>query len=99
MNRPRTAPPAATPTQVPTALPRSSGGKIVVITESVTGMMSAAATPMPARIAISASGEWTNSAANDTLPKRASPAANRGLRPKRSPSAPAGRSSAAKTIA
>src|SRR5215212_8875088 len=32
VTRPITAPPAATPTHVPTALPRSSGGKTVVIT-------------------------------------------------------------------
>ena len=37
-SNPSTPPPAATPTQVPTALPRSSGGNTVVITESVTGM-------------------------------------------------------------
>ena len=35
---PSTPPPAATPTQVPTALPRSSGGNMVVITDSVTGI-------------------------------------------------------------
>ena len=52
-----TAPPAATPTHVPTALPRSSGGKTVVITESVTGMINAAATPITARSAISGAGE------------------------------------------
>ena len=38
-SRPSTPPPAATPTHVPTALPRSSGGKTVVITDSVTGMI------------------------------------------------------------
>ena len=42
VRRPMTAPPAATPTHVPTAFPRSSGGKMVVITESVTGMIKAA---------------------------------------------------------
>ena len=99
VRRPITAPPAATPTQVPTAFPRSSGGKTVVITESVTGMIRAAATPRTARIAISVPGESTNSAANEAAPNRASPTASKGFRPKRSPIAPAGRSSAAKTIA
>ncbi len=45
-NKPKTAPPPAIPTQTLTALPRDSGGKDVVITESVEGMMKAAPTPI-----------------------------------------------------
>ena len=81
VKRPMTAPPAATPTHVPTAFPRSSGGKMVVITESVTGMIKAAATPIAARIAISAPGESTKSATSETAPNTASPIASSGFRP------------------
>src|SRR6266511_200099 len=45
VSRPRMPPPAATPTQVPTALPRSAGGKTVVMTDRVTGITNAAPTP------------------------------------------------------
>ena len=81
MRRPRTAPPAATPTHVPTALPRSSGGKMVVITESVTGMMKAAATPITMRSPISCVGVWRKRARKDASPKSESPRARMGLRP------------------
>ena len=47
-NRPSTAPPPASPTHSPTALPRSSGGKEVVMIDSVVGMVNAAPTPMTA---------------------------------------------------
>ena len=75
---------------MPTALPRSSGGKIVVITDSVTGITNAAPTPITTRSPISASGVLTNIAASDASPNSASPTARIGLRPKRSPIAPAG---------
>ena len=51
MTSPSTPPPAATPAHVPTALPRSSGGNTVVITDSVTGMTNAAPTPIRMRSA------------------------------------------------
>ena len=98
-SNPSTPPPAATPTHVPTALPRSSGGKTVVITDSVTGMIIAAPTPIAARSAISSLGPSTKTAATEERPKRARPEASTGLRPIRSPSAPAGSSSAAKARA
>ena len=44
---------ADTPAQVPIALPRSSGGKVTVMIESVAGIMNAAPTPWTARPAIS----------------------------------------------
>ena len=96
---PSTPPPAATPTHVPTALPRSSGGKTVVITDSVTGMIIAAPTPMTPRSAISSPGLFRKIAASEERPKRPRPAARTGLRPILSPIAPAGRSSAAKASA
>ncbi len=98
-SKPSTPPPAATPTHVPTALPRSSGGKMVVITDSVTGMIIAAPTPIAPRSAISSPGPFRKIAASEERPKRARPAARTGLRPIRSPIAPAGRSSAAKARA
>ncbi len=55
-NRPRTAPPPATPTQTPMAFGRSSTGKEVVITDSVVGMIAAAPMPISARSAISWAG-------------------------------------------
>ena len=55
-NRPITAPPPATPTQTPTARPRSSGGNEVVITDSVVGITAAAPAPMSTRAAISIAG-------------------------------------------
>ncbi len=98
-SNPSTPPPAATPTHVPTALPRSSGGKTVVITDSVTGMIIAAPTPIAPRSAISSPGPFAKMAASEERPKRPRPAARTGLRPIRSPIAPAGRSSAAKANA
>jgi hypothetical protein len=95
VRRPRTPPPAATPTHVPTALPRSSGGKIDVITESVTGITKAAPTPIATRSAISSDGPWTKIAARDASPKIARPPASTVFLPMRSPIAPAGSRSAA----
>ena len=93
---PITAPPAATPTHVPTALPRSSGGKIVVITDSVTGITNAAPTPMQRAQPDQLAGACRGRAPRARRARRAtSPAMRIGLRPKRSPIAPAGRSSAA----
>ena len=49
---PRPMPIAAMPAQIPMAFPRSSRGNTLVMIESVAGMMSAAPTPIAARIAI-----------------------------------------------
>src|SRR6478735_2441180 len=51
-NSPRMPPAPAKPDQVPTALARSSLGKLDVITESVTGMIIAAAAPAKIRAII-----------------------------------------------
>src|SRR5580765_7641808 len=48
-NNPRIPPAPAKPDHVPTALARSSTGKLDVITDSVTGMIIAAAAPAPTR--------------------------------------------------
>ncbi|HEY2869463.1 MAG TPA: hypothetical protein VGJ11_08130, partial [Gaiellales bacterium] len=52
----RVAPAPATPTQMPTARPRSSSGKTFVMIERVIGMTSAAPTPMTARRPIASPG-------------------------------------------
>ena len=54
-SRPITAPAPTTPTQTPTAWARSSGGKDVVMIDSVVGITSAAPTPIAARSPISVS--------------------------------------------
>ncbi len=50
---PSVPPAVAKPAQMPTALARSSGGKTLVIVESVPGISSAAPMPIAARSAIS----------------------------------------------
>ncbi len=97
LNNPMTAPPPATPTHMPTAAARSSGGKDVVITDRVTGMMAAAPTPMQARTTIRTWGSLTNRPNAEATPKMTRPASRTGLRPIRSPRAPTASSSPAKT--
>ncbi len=94
---PSPMPIAAMPAQIPIALPRSSRGKTFVMIESVAGMMSAAPTPIAARIAISWLALSATSTARLALPKIASPASSARFRPKRSPSVPMVRSRPAKT--
>ncbi len=94
---PITAPPPATPTQMPTALPRSSGGNEVVMTDRVVGITKAAPTPMAARRAMSHPGSVTKNAAAAAAPKMTSPIIRVPRRPNRSPNAPVNRSSPAKT--
>src|SRR5690242_16505912 len=96
---PTTAPAPAMPAQMPTARPRSSSGKTFVMMERVVGMTSAAPTPITARSAISQPGSLTKTAASDATPKTARPIWRMPLRPKRSPSAPAGSRRPAKTSA
>jgi hypothetical protein len=68
-------PPApAKPAHMPTARPRSSGGKVEVMTDSVTGMIIAAATPPPIRATRSMVVELAIAAPRLEPMKRASPA-------------------------
>ena len=94
---PRPMPIAAMPAQMPIALPRSSRGKTFVMIDSVAGMISAAPTPIAARIAISWFALSATSTARLAVPKIARPAWSARLRPKRSPSVPMVRSRPAKT--
>jgi hypothetical protein len=98
-SRPMTAPPPATPAHIPTARPRSSGGKMFVMIESVVGMTSAAPTPMTARRPINVPGSLTKIATAEAPPKTTRPMSRIPFRPKRSPSAPAGSNSPANTSA
>ena len=96
---PSRALPPATPAQAPTARSRSPAGKFEVMIESVVGMISAAPRPMKARIAIRVEGSLTVVAIAAPMPKIARPASSTRRRPSRSPRAPAGSSSPAKTSA
>jgi hypothetical protein len=98
-SRPMIAPAPAMPAQMPTARPRSWGGKTLVMIDRVVGITSAAPTPITARRPISVDGALTSIAASEAPPKTTSPVSRIPLRPKRSPSAPAGSSSPAKTSA
>ena len=80
-NRPRTAPPPATPTQTPMARGRSASGNEVVMTERVVGMIAAAPTPMNARTTISWVGSVVNIPKAAAVPKTARPTASTPLRP------------------
>ena len=64
---PSVPPMPANPAQMPTALARSSAGKMLVIVESVPGMTSAAPIPMSARSPIS----WVGEPAPDRNERRA----------------------------
>jgi|GEM_PF-7017043 len=95
MNNPRIPPAPATPAQVPTARARACAGKLVVITERVTGMIIAAATPAVHRSAIRIGAVDAQADATLVAANKARPATSTGLRPHRSPTAPTGMSSAA----
>ena len=94
---PRPMPIAAIPAQIPIALARSSRGKTFVMMDRVAGMMSAAPTPIAARIAISWLALSATRTARLAVPKIASPARRARFLPKRSPSVPMVRSRPAKT--
>ena len=94
-NSPMMPPAPAKPAQVPMALACSSRGKLVVMTERVTGMTMAAATPARTRKPMSVPGVVANAEARLVAAKATSPIIRMGLRPHRSPMAPTGRSSAA----
>ncbi len=83
------------PAQIPIALPRSSAGNVAVRIDSVEGMMKAPPTPISARIAISRPGEDASAAPSEPRPKTASPKVRARLRPNRSPSEPAVKSTPA----
>jgi hypothetical protein len=80
-SRPRMPLVPATPTHVPTALPRCSGGNSAVTMESVTGMTMAAPTPIAARSAISVRASSVNTAASAAPPKIARPPSSTRRRP------------------
>ncbi len=79
--RPTIAPAPATPAQMPTAWPRSSGGNTFVMIESVVGITSAAPTPITARSPMRVDGSFTNMAAAEAVPKTTSPTRRMPFRP------------------
>ena len=92
-------PPApAKPDQMPTARARCSVGKLDVITDSVTGMIIAAATPASTRAPRSSSTLPATPASALAPMNSVRPPSRIGLRPQRSPMAPMGSSSAASAI-
>ena len=95
-NSPIKPPLPATPAQMPIAWPRSSSGKLEVMTDSVTGMIMAAPTPARTRAAIMTPTDGASPATRLAAAKRPRPASSTGLRPQRSPMAPTGISSAAR---
>ena len=95
--RPTMPPMPANPAQVPTAVPRRSGGKLAVSRESVEGMTNAAPTPATARRMMSHVGESSHSGRIEDTVKMASPTMRVARRPNLSPSAPAVRTSPART--
>ena len=92
-----TMPSPATAAQMPIAFARSAAGNTAVRIESVEGMMKAPPTPISARVAISISGDCAIADSAEPSPKTSRPKVRARLRPKRSPSAPAVSSTAAKT--
>jgi len=94
---PRPMPTAASAAQIPIALPRSSGGKTFAMIESVAGMISAAPTPISARMTMTSPDVSAMSAPTLASPKTVMPACSASLRPNRSPSVPNTRRSPAKT--
>ena len=94
------APPApANPAHTAMARERSSGGKIVVMIESVAGITNAAPMPMTARPAITWFAPVAIPATMAPSPNTTRPLSNARLRPNRSPSAPAVSSEPANTMA
>jgi hypothetical protein len=96
---PMELPAPANPAQMAMARVRSCGGKIAVMIDRVAGMMNAAPTPITARPAISCVEPVATPPTNVPSPKTPRPARSARRRPKRSPTAPALKSSPAKTIA
>jgi hypothetical protein len=94
---PMAMPSPDTPAHTPIAFGRSWAGKTAMMIDSVEGMMNAPPMPMIARAPISISGAVASAERPEPRPKMASPRVRARFRPKRSPSAPAVRSSPAKT--
>ena len=92
-----TMPSPATAAQMPIAFARSEAGNVAVRMERVEGMMKAPPTPISARVAISISDDCATAESAEARPKTINPKVRARLRPKRSPSAPAVSSTAAKT--
>ena len=83
--------------QIPSAFCRSDGsGKTLVRMARLAGKMKAAATPMSARVVISAPVVCDQAAAAEKRPKKTSPTCMVPLRPRRSPMPPPARSRPAK---
>ncbi|SKX83937.1 Uncharacterised protein [Mycobacteroides abscessus subsp. abscessus] len=93
---PAIAPAPATAAQMLTAILRLSAGTPEVISDSVVGMMSAAATPARIRVQINWVGSVVQIASSEATEKTTRPTIRTSRRPKRSPMAPAGSSSAAR---
>ena len=93
---PRMPPPPATAVHIPIARDRSLFGNEEVITDSVTGMISAAPMPLNSRDAIMTSMTGAMAPATFATPKITRPVMSTGLRPRRSPRAPSGRRRAAR---
>ncbi len=79
---------AETPAQMPIAVPRSCGGKVTVMIESVAGFISAAPSPWTTRAAIRIVASPARPHASDESVKMARPTTNIRRRPKRSASLP-----------
>ena len=79
---------ALAPAQVPIALPRSSGGNVFVMIESVAGIISAAPTPCIARPAMSHTSVCEKAMKRLERPKIATPIRKTRRRPKMSPRRP-----------
>ncbi len=94
-NSPMMPPLPAKPAHRPIARGFSSGGKLEVITDKVTGMIIAAPAPATMRARIITPTLGAKAAASEANPNTPSPTTRTGLRPQRSPIAPIGRSSAA----
>ena len=80
-SRPTMALAPATPAQAPTARVFCSGGKVLVMVDSVAGMTSAAPTPRTPRMAINQVGSLTVMAATEPAPKITRPASRARRRP------------------
>ena len=93
--RPIMPPLPANPAHRPIARARSSGGKVDVMTDSVTGMIIAAPAPDPMRATIITVALGATAATAADNPNSTRPAWSTGLRPQRSPMAPTGMSRAA----
>jgi hypothetical protein len=92
---PTTASPVM-PWRIPSAEPRRSGGKAALTSASASVITSAPPTPWTARAAISEPASGASAQAAEAETNSARPAVNMRRRPKRSPSAAAGKSSTAR---